>query len=233
MGEMYKKHAKKYDEAIQNNAYNALYERPTTLGLLGDLNHKHVLDLGCGSGVYAAIFQKQGANVTAIDASDEMVQITLAKLNGNGRVYAQDLSLGLPQETDSKFDVVVCPLMIHYLPDLAPLFADVARVLKTGGVFVFSTHHPIIDFDASNQNSHYFAVEKITEFWDTTGEPVEVSFYRRSLTSLFAALKDHGFVLDTFSEGTPDIKMKTVAPATYKKLSRCPNFVFIRAMKAS
>ncbi|MGF1747800.1 class I SAM-dependent DNA methyltransferase [Vibrio cionasavignyae] len=233
MGKMYTVHATKYDEAIQDNAYNALYERPTTLALIGDVTDKDVLDLGCGPGIYAQLFTEQGARVTAIDASQEMVAITRSKLKEQVHAYAQDLSIGLPKEHDEQFDVVVCPLMIHYLEDLKPLFLDISRVLKKEGVFVFSTHHPIIDFDPSDNNSNYFAVEQITEDWDTTGEPVEVSFFRRSLTSIFSALSDCSFVMERFSEGVPDIKMKSVAPETFETLSRRPNFVFIRAKKLS
>jgi 2-polyprenyl-3-methyl-5-hydroxy-6-metoxy-1,4-benzoquinol methylase len=34
----------------ESNAFNALYERPAMLALLGDLGGKRVLDVGCGSG---------------------------------------------------------------------------------------------------------------------------------------------------------------------------------------
>ncbi|MCL9776680.1 class I SAM-dependent methyltransferase [Vibrio methylphosphonaticus] len=233
MGKMYTEFAAEYDEAIQNNAYNALYERPTTLALIGDVNGRTVLDLGCGPGVYAKIFTELGATVTAVDVSDEMVSITKSKLQKTGAAYAQDLSLGLPKECDGSFDGVVCPLMIHYLQDLTLLFSDISRVLKSGGVFVFSTHHPMIDFDPSDKSSNYFAVEKITEEWDTTGELVEVSFFRRSLTSIFSTLSECGFAMERFSEGTPDVKMKSIAPDTYERLSRRPNFVFIRARKTA
>ncbi|MCY9873738.1 class I SAM-dependent DNA methyltransferase [Vibrio barjaei] len=228
MGEMYTKHAEKYADAIENNAYNGLYERPSTLALVGEVNNKAVLDLGCGPGVYAQHFVNQGATVTAVDLSEQMVQITKQKLGDAVTCYAQDLSDGLPKEADDSYDFVVCPLMVHYLEDLVPLFKEVNRVLKQGGWFIFSTHHPLVDFE-DDAFSNYFAVERITEDWNTVGEPVEVSFFRRSFTNLFDSLAESGFTLDKFSEGQPDPAMKEVSPETFDKLSRRPNFIFIRA----
>ncbi|WP_234493818.1 class I SAM-dependent methyltransferase [Vibrio maritimus] len=228
MGEMYTKHAKKYADAIENNAYNALYERPSTLALIGDVTNKKVLDLGCGPGAYAEHFVKAGAQVTAIDLAEEMVAITRERLGDNVTCYAQNLANGLPKERDDAFDIVVCPLMLHYLQDLVPLFKEVHRVLKSGGLFVFSTHHPLVDFE-ENAFNNYFNVELLTEEWNTIGEPVEVSFYRRSFTNLFESLSEGGFVLDKFSEGKPDPEMKTESPETFERLSRRPNFIFIRA----
>ncbi len=60
MGDMYTKYAVKYADAIENNAYNGLYERPSTLALVGDVDNKEVLDLGCGPGIYAQHFVDQG-----------------------------------------------------------------------------------------------------------------------------------------------------------------------------
>ncbi len=137
MGEMYTKHADKYAEAIENNAYNALYERPSTLALVGDVKNKRVLDLGCGPGVYAELFAKQGATVTAIDLSEEMVALTQRRLGDAVTCYSQDLTEGLPNEVSDQYDVVVCPLMIHYLEDLVPLFSEVQRVVKTGEPLFF------------------------------------------------------------------------------------------------
>lgn len=228
MGEMYTKHAKKYADAIENNAYNALYERPSTLALIGDVNNKQVLDLGCGPGAYAEHFAQAGACVTAVDLAEEMVAITKERVSDNVTCYVQDLEKGLPREQDDTFDLVVCPLMLHYLNDLIPLFKEVHRVLKPGGMFVFSTHHPIVDFEDDAFNN-YFDVELLTEEWNTVGEPVEVSFYRRSFTNLFDSLTDGGFVLDKFSEGKPDPAMKVTSPETFERLSRRPNFIFIRA----
>ena len=228
MGEMYTTHAEEYANVIENNAYNGLYELPSTLALVGNVSNKTLLDLGCGPGVYAECFVRSGAKVTAVDLSEQMVELTRNRVGDAVTCYAQDLSLGLPREKAASFDCVVCPLMIHYIEDLVPFFKEIRRVLKKGGMFVFSTHHPLLDFE-DDGFSNYYQVERITEDWDTVGQPVEVSFFRRSFTNLFDSLHEGGFVLNKFSEGSPSLEMKTTAPDVYEKLSRRPNFIFVRA----
>ncbi|MDO6688089.1 MULTISPECIES: GNAT family N-acetyltransferase [unclassified Agarivorans] len=228
---MYSTYAKEYDLAIQDNIYNAHYERPSLQAMLGDVQGKHVLDLGCGSGVYAEYLLTNGASVTAIDNSDEMVLLVKQKLGSQLKVYQQDLAKGLPQEQDKQFDVVICPLMLHYLEDLNPLFAAVKRVLKPQGCFVFSTHHPLIDFEAS-PSGNYFATELITEEWDTVGKPVSVSFYRRSLSALISALTSNGMLLSEFSEGKPSEALKELSPEHFLRLSQHPQFIFVKCVLA-
>ncbi|MHC4873717.1 MAG: SAM-dependent methyltransferase, partial [Planctomycetota bacterium] len=61
---MYSQHAKEYDEAVRGNLYNSLYERPSLLSMLPSLEGLSVLDMGCGSGVYAEELLERGASVT-------------------------------------------------------------------------------------------------------------------------------------------------------------------------
>ncbi|PSU32549.1 class I SAM-dependent methyltransferase [Photobacterium lutimaris] len=223
---MYGRFAKEYDRAVQDNIYNAMLERPSLQAMLPDLKGKKVLDLACGSGVYAEYLLAQGAEVTAVDVSPQMVEMVNDKLSGKLQCYVQDLNMGLPHEPDSAYDVVICPLAVHYLPDLQLLFKDIQRCLIKGGVFVFSTHHPLIDFEVS-PSGDYFQKELITEEWDTIGQPVEVSFYRRSLTDLFEAVFTSGMTVAGLSEGSPSPEMVDIDPQRFEQLSMKPNFIFI------
>lgn len=233
---MYSTFANQYDEVIQDNIYNAYLERPSLQALLPELAGLKVLDLGCGSGVYMQYLCEHGAaEVTCIDYSPQMVDIVKSKatqLGADERVnaYAQDLKTGLPAEHDNSFDLVISPLMIHYLDDLNPLFKDVYRVLKKGGRFVFSTHHPFADFECST-SGNYFSCEQVKEKWNTIGEPVEVTFYRRSLTEITHALTQHGLVITALSEGQVSEQVKQMDAERFEYLSKNPNFIFIQCQK--
>ncbi|MBY5948360.1 class I SAM-dependent methyltransferase [Photobacterium rosenbergii] len=233
---MYSTFASEYDEVIQDNIYNAHLERPTLQAMLPALNDNDVLDLGCGSGVYAQFLLEQGAkHVTCIDYSEEMVQLVASKaekaaLTDKVVAYAQDLSKGLPKEKDASVDLVISPLMVHYLEDLNPLFSDVHRVLRVGGSFVFSTHHPFADFECT-QSGNYFERELVQEEWNTVGKPVQVSFYRRSLTEIMNALTQNGLVITQLSEGEVSEKVKEMDEGRYEYLSKNPNFIFIKCQK--
>ncbi|MGI9947983.1 class I SAM-dependent DNA methyltransferase [Vibrio hyugaensis] len=226
--EMYTTHAQQYDLVAQDNLYNAHFERPNTLELIGDVSGKKVLDLGCGSGLYAQILLARGASaVTCIDASQEMIEIVKDKLGETVSAYAQDLSKGLPEEDDAQYDLVICPLMIHYIQDLRPLFNDVKRVLKAGGEFVFSTHHPFADYECSS-SGNYYEKELVKDMWNTIGDPVPVAFYRRSLQDITDAMTESGMAMLALSEGKVNDKIREISEEAYQRLSTFPNFIFIK-----
>lgn len=228
--EMYTTYAQQYDAVAQDNLYNAHFERPNTLALIGDVSGKNVLDLGCGSGIYAQLLLEQGAeSLTCIDASQEMIEIVKIKLGDSVTAYQQNLAKGLPEEAQAQYDIVICPLMIHYIEDLRPLFNDVQRVLKPGGQFVFSTHHPFADFECSS-SGNYYEKERIEDMWDTVGEAVPVAFYRRSLQEITEAITGSGMVLSELSEGRVNEKMREISQEHYQRLSMFPNFIFIKCV---
>lgn len=229
---MYTKFAEEYDRAIRDNFYNAQFERPSLMSLLPPLYGMKVLDLGCGPGVYAEDLIRQGAEVTAIDNSTEMIEIAKNKIGDKNRCYVQDISIGLPQEESDSFDIVICPLAIHYLACLDVLFKDIRRVLKRGGVFIFSTNHPNIDY-RSSPSGNYFATEQITEEWHTIGRPVAVSYYRRPISALANSISKAGMVIANISEGKPTEDLKRADPELFKKLSTKPNFMFYMCKPAN
>lgn len=231
MSEMYTKHALKYSEVVKDNIYNALLERPSTLALLGDVKGKAVVDMGCGSGIYAQWFLKQGvSSLTCVDLSAEMIDLVKSEYGTRLTAYVQDLSKGLPNEASNSADIIVCPLVLHYIEDLNVVFKDVYRVLKPGGYIVFSTHHPFADFECTT-SGNYFERERVTEDWNTVGDPVEVSFYRRSLTEISDAVTYSGLVISRISEGEVDERAKAISEEAYQHLKHNPNFIFFRCEK--
>ncbi|TGA72082.1 class I SAM-dependent methyltransferase [Aliivibrio fischeri] len=231
MSSMYTTFAEQYDNVVQDNIYNAYLERPSLQAMLGDVNGCDVIDLGCGSGVYADYFIHRGvAKLTCIDYSSNMIEIVKRKFGDRVTAYAQNASIGLIKEASESADLIISPLMIHYLEDLSVLFNDVVRVLKNGGSFAFSTHHPFADFECT-LSGNYFEREFITEMWNTVGEPVEVTFYRRSLTEIMNAITDSGLVVTQLSEGKVAEEVKQISLEKYEYLSKNPNFIFIKCQK--
>ena len=54
-------------------------------------------------------------------------------------LYA-DLTRPLGFAADGEFDLVICPMVLHYLKDWKPALSEFHRVLKSQGAPVFSTH---------------------------------------------------------------------------------------------
>lgn len=229
--EMYSEHAQKYDLAVRDNIYNAHLERPSLQAMLEDITGLDVLDLGCGSGVYAEYLIEQGATkITCLDASEQMIAIVKHKFGDRVSAYSQDLSIGLPQEASNSADVIISPLVIHYIEDLPALFAEISRVLKPSGYIVFSTHHPFADFECSS-SGNYFERELVKDVWDTVGEPVEVTFYHRSLTEIMDAVTTNGLAVIQLSEGRVSDNVKQISMQQYEYLSKNPNFIFVKCRK--
>ncbi len=228
MNEMYSKYAEDYTQAIENNIYNAGYDRPSMLSLIPD-EVESILDMGCGSGAYLPSLLKYNKNITAIDQSEEFISIVKDRFP-DIRAYSHDLNFPIP-EKEGQFDLVISPLTIHYIEDWSRLFKDVLRLLKDGGNFIFSTHHPFLDFKSSN-SGNYFEREYLTQEWNTLGsEKTKVSFYRRSLSEIINTLIGSGFTIDYLSEGIVDESVKDKNKDVYNKLKTKPQFIFIRAKK--
>ncbi len=99
-----------------------------------------VLDVGCGGGFTCEFIAKKGAIVSGIDLSD--VSIETAKIHAKESDviidYRSGIAENLPYENDS-FDVINCVDVLEHLKDVTIAIAEVKRVLKPGGVFLFDT----------------------------------------------------------------------------------------------
>ncbi len=225
-GLCYEAMAGKYSKSVDTKPWNAFYERPGMLSLLPPLAGTHVLDAGCGSGWYAQYLLDQGATVTAFDLIQKFVDMTKSRVNNRAKVLQADLSRPLGFAANAEFDLIVCPLVMHYLKDWNPPLKEFYRVLKPSGSLVFSTHHPFNDWKLFNRED-YFAVELLEDEWDEG----KVTFYRRPLTGISQSLRDAGFWIDRILEPQPTEDFRRADPKGYERLTKNPWFLFIRACK--
>lgn len=227
-GASYQNIARKYAQKVDSKPMHIYYECPAVLSLLPPLANTNVLDVGCGSGWYAEYFLSAGAIVTAFDFNQDFVALTQMRVGDRARALQADLAQPLDFVGDAVFDVVVCPLMMHYLHDWQPAFREFHRVLKPQGVLVFSTHHPFNDWQLFEQED-YFAVTLLHDEWEDIGK---VQFYRRPLTRISADLLATGFVIERLLEPQPTEEFQHVQPDWYERLRKNPWFLVIRARKS-
>jgi len=123
------------------------------------LNHKKILDLGCGEAKDLKYFLKNGAEVYGIDASEEMV--TLAKNN----LPESKIKLGYFEKipfTDSFFDVIASKYSLQSSKDIDSIYKEVNRTLKKDGLFIFLVVHPIRQFmEKKKEKKDYFKKEDV------------------------------------------------------------------------
>jgi SAM-dependent methyltransferase len=218
--------ARQYADNIVDNAWNAYYERPASLSLLpAELQGKEILDAGSGPGITTAYFLDRGAVVTAIDYSEEMLSIARERTNGKAKLLRHGLNQELPFFASSTFDIIYCSLVIHYIDDLDLLFKEFSRILRPGGLFIFSTDHP---------NSLFAKAIPVTGremksfFWDGYG--INMDVYMRPWNHITESLEINGLVIDTTIDPVPTETCRVKFPAIYQRLITNPNFICVRAI---
>jgi SAM-dependent methyltransferase len=118
---------------------STIYALEYAYHLAGDVRGRHVLDLGCGSGQNASILASRGAQVSAMDISPDLLDLTArrAQLDGlSPRITPVEGSTHQIPLPDSSVDLVFGNAILHHV-DLDLTAREVHRVLKPGGHAVF------------------------------------------------------------------------------------------------
>jgi ubiquinone/menaquinone biosynthesis C-methylase UbiE len=112
-------------------------ERALILELVGDVANKRVLEVGCGDGDLLVELWTRGGRVTGIDASPAMVAAARSRAQAPGAAIDLAVARGerLPFPSEH-FDIVVAVTVLCFAKDAAPVFREMARVLRPGGQLV-------------------------------------------------------------------------------------------------
>lgn len=229
--ESYNQMADLYYSYVDNKPHNAYYERPATTSLIPDVNGKCVLDAGCAAGWYTKWLLERGAKVTAIDFSPRMIEMTQKRVGDKARVIQADLNNPMPFIKSNSMDVIVSSLSLHYLENWDHVLSEFYRILKQGGQFVLSVHHPFMDYTAYERDN-YFLTERIDDVWTINDSQFEVQFYRRPLSAILNALTNADFIIEEVLEPMPTEHFKILHPKQYSRLTKSPLFLFMRVRKA-
>jgi len=106
-----------------------------------DLAGASVLDVGCGGGLLSESLAARGATVIGIDASEDTLAAARAHLEESDLDvdYRATTAEALSGSHPGRFDLVTCMELIEHVPDAAGLVAACARLVRPGGMVVFST----------------------------------------------------------------------------------------------
>ncbi len=226
--ESYQEMAEYYYEKVDEKPFNAYYERPGLIELIPDVEGKSVLDAGCAAGWFTGWLIEHGAEVTAVDFSPNMVDMTKKRVGDRADVVQADLNEPLDFLEDASLDIIISSLTLHYLKDWDRVMKEFDRILVDEGILVFSVHHPFMDYSYFDVDD-YFEIKLLKDRW---GEPeVEVEFYRRPLSEIIRPVIENGFVIENITEPMPTEKFKKELPEAYERLTKKPQFLFVRARK--
>jgi SAM-dependent methyltransferase len=178
-----------YEQTVQDEMDLRLLERLTTVDWSSP---RSVLDLACGTGRIGAWLRQRGATA-AIDGVDlTPAMLDLARIRGVYRTLAvaDVATTRLPADS---YDLCTQSLADEHLPELGPLYGEVARVTRSGGVFVLVGYHP-----------QFLMAGMPTHFDRAPGEPVTIRSYVHLLSDHVKAAHAAGWRLQEMDEGLVD-----------------------------
>lgn len=95
------------------------------------------IDLGCGTGLMAREIGERARRIEGVDISPKMISVA-ARTGLYAALNTGEVVDELDRRSAESADLIVAADVVVYLGDLFPLFREVARVLKPGGMFAFT-----------------------------------------------------------------------------------------------
>ena len=112
--------------------------------LNGDVSGLKVLCLAAGGGKHSALFAMAGASVTVVDISPAMLdQDRLVAQERNLNIHVIEASMDdLSMLDNDQYDIVFQPVSTCYVPDIVPVYREVARVIRHNGLYISQHKQP-------------------------------------------------------------------------------------------
>lgn len=172
--------------------------REDALKLLGNVEGKRVLDLGCGAGHNAIALARQGAKVIGVDGSSDQIADAREAAEAAGvKVELHHAPLAeLAFIRADTIDAVVSAFGLIQVDDLDRVFRQVDRVLRPEHHFVLSLPHPA--FAMAEPDDPAGAIRR--SYWDPA--PVGDGL-PRTISALFTSLGRANFRVDAVLEPQP------------------------------
>jgi SAM-dependent methyltransferase len=128
-----------------------------------------VLGLASGGGQQGPLLAAAGYDVTIFDNSEEQLEQDRKvsdKFDLGIKIVQGDMA-DLSVFDDESFDMVFNPLSISFVPDVLPVYREVARVLKPGGIFLTAFTKPVYNlFDVMLVEKGIFTLKYSSPYSD-------------------------------------------------------------------
>jgi len=176
----------------------------STLHVLGDVDGKDILELGCGAAQWSIGLALVGARPVGLDVSSRQLEHARRLMAEAGvdfpLVHASAEAVPLPSQS---FDIVFCDHGAMTFADPYLAVPEVSRLLRPGGLFAFSHHSPIeticwalgADKVVDRLALDYFGMHRIDD-----GEDV---FYQLPYGEWIGLFRANGFVVEDLIEPRP------------------------------
>ncbi len=169
----------------------------------------NVLCLASGGGWQSILYAAAGANVTVVDLSDSMLRLDTREAKRR-RFQVQTVQASMDDISmlaDESFDIVHQPVSTCYVPDLKPVYAGIARVLRSHGLYI-SQHKQPVSLQISHRNERqqfvigveYYHEGPLPQQQDTAYRESGATEYLHRLDQIVGDLCLAGFVIEDLRE---------------------------------
>jgi 2-polyprenyl-3-methyl-5-hydroxy-6-metoxy-1,4-benzoquinol methylase len=207
----------------EGNDFFQILQWPVIVSFLDPQPADRILDAACGNGLTSRKLAGLGASVTAFDFSNEMIELAKSRPNPEERITYQVLD-GTDEEAliealtpNAPFDSALSNMALFDMAEIKPLFHALRRLLKPGGVFVFSLMHPAfnnsssvhvveeMDYEGGFKTVYSVKVSQYMTPYQARGlamreQPASQPYFERPLQYYLNTGFENGFVLDGFEE---------------------------------
>ena len=135
----------------------------------------NVLEIGFGTGLNLAYYPQQVTKLTVID-QERMLAGRVAKRIAQARMPVEQIQMDasgrLPFE-ENTFDAVVTTLTLCSIEDAPPALAEIRRVLKREGQYVFLEHGRSLDERVAKRQDFFNPIQKIIACGCNLNRPID------------------------------------------------------------
>jgi SAM-dependent methyltransferase len=235
--DLWEKHAGWWQAAFTEGADAEYVEQIVPMAAEHLAGAVDVLDVGTGEGQLARVAAAAGATrVVGVDPS--WGQLTAARQRDGGPTYLRGEAVALPFPAAS-FDAVLACLVFEHIEGMDAAIAEVGRVLRPGGRFLFFLNHPLLQVPGSGWIDDHILEE---QYWrigpylveDVSLEEVDkdvfLPFVHRPLSRYVNAMAAVGLYIARMEEPAPPAGFLARAEE-YTEATTIPRLLFLRAQK--
>jgi len=183
----YNSWAKTYDIVINKTRD---LEAEAIRSVLGNSTFNSVLEIGCGTGKNTIWLAGRSTHLTAIDFSEEMLQIAQQKI-AVANVHFQQFDI-TKKWIFNKVDLITCSLVLEHIKDISFIFQQAASVLDTNGKFYLCELHPYKQLQGSRAR------------FERDGNVTELEYFIHHVSDYFETAKQNSFACDDLVEWFDD-----------------------------
>jgi ubiquinone/menaquinone biosynthesis C-methylase UbiE len=201
------------------------------------------LDVGCGPCAHSVRLARRGFNVRAVDFSESALKMAAEYVRARGledRISLQRESLLELSFPDESFDYILCWGVLMHIPEVGRAVAEIARVLKPGGVLVVSEGNKA-SLEAvgvrglkrllGREKAEVKETPEGVEYWKAVGDDALVT-RQANVDWLVESFARHGLAVERRVAGQFSEAYTMVSAAPLKKLIHGFNSFWFRRVKS-